>query len=52
MRKEIIKKNYKEKIKLIKKYNQKYYNENLSLIPDSDYDQLKKEISKDKNLYL
>jgi DNA ligase (NAD+) len=44
MNKEIIRNVYKKKIKLIKDYNQKYYNENLSLIPDSDYDKLKKEI--------
>jgi DNA ligase (NAD+) len=44
MNKEVIKNNYKKKIRLIKNYNQKYYNENLSIIPDSDYDQLKKEI--------
>jgi DNA ligase (NAD+) len=44
MNKEIIRNEYKEKIKLIKNYNQKYYNENLSEIPDSDYDKLKKEI--------
>ena len=44
MNKEIIRNEYKKKIKLIKNYNQKYYNENLSEIPDSDYDKLKKEI--------
>jgi DNA ligase (NAD+) len=44
MNKEIIRNKYKEKIKLIKNYNQKYYNDNFSVIPDSDYDNLKKEI--------
>ena len=44
MNKEIIRNKYKEKIKLIKNYNQKYYNDNFSAIPDSDYDNLKKEI--------
>ena len=44
MNKEIIRNEYKKKIRLIKNYNQKYYNENLSVIPDSDYDKLKKEI--------
>ena len=44
MNKEIIKNEYKKKIRLIKNFNQKYYNENLSAIPDSDYDKLKKEI--------
>jgi DNA ligase (NAD+) len=44
MNKNIIRNKYKKKIKLIQSYNQKYYNENLSAIPDSDYDELKKEI--------
>ena len=44
MNKDIIRNRYKKKIKLIQHYNQKYYNENLSVIPDSDYDELKKEI--------
>ena len=44
MNKEIIRNEYKNKIRLIKSYNQKYYNENLSVITDSDYDNLKKEI--------
>ena len=44
MNKEIIRNEYKKKIRLIKNYNQKYYNENLSVILDSDYDKLKKEI--------
>ena len=44
MNKEIIRDEYKKKIRLIKNYNQKYYNENLSVIPDSDYDKLKQKI--------
>ena len=44
MNKEVIRKNYKKKIKLINDYNQKYYDENLPIISDSDYDELKKEI--------
>ena len=44
MNKKIIRNEYKEKIRLIKDYNQKYYNDNLSVIPDADYDKLKKEI--------
>ena len=44
MSKEEIRNKYKKKIKLIKDYNQKYYNENLSIISDSDYDELKIEI--------
>ena len=44
MEKKLIKKAYKEKIKLINKFNKKYYNENLSEISDAEYDYLKKEI--------
>ncbi len=44
MNKDAIKDEYKKKIKLIKDYNQKYYDKNLSIISDSDYDKLKKEI--------
>tara|TARA_B100000161_G_scaffold201997_1_gene147621 strand:+ start:1409 stop:3439 length:2031 start_codon:yes stop_codon:yes gene_type:complete len=41
---DLIKKKYKKKLDLIKYYNQKYYNENISEISDSDYDILKKEL--------
>ena len=41
MKKNLIQKEYK-KIKLFSFYNQKYYNENISEISDSEYDQLKK----------
>ena len=45
-----IKKKYNQKVKLLEKYNKKYFNENLSVIPDSEYDLLKKEIiSLEKN---
>jgi DNA ligase (NAD+) len=44
MNKALIKNKYQEKIRLIKKYNKKYYNENLSTITDSEYDELKKEV--------
>ena len=44
MKKNLIKKEYNKKIKLIKYYNQKYYSENFSEISDSDYDILKREI--------
>ena len=44
MNKDLIKKTYKKKIKLLDYYNQKYYNENASEINDSDFDNLKKEI--------
>jgi len=39
-----IKNKYLNKIKLINHYNKKYYDENISSVPDSDYDLLKKEL--------
>ncbi len=39
-----IKKNYLEKIKKFKKYNESYYNKSFPIIDDSDYDSLKNEI--------
>ena len=44
MNDELIRKEYKKKIKLLNKYNRKYFDENLSVISDSEYDKLKKEI--------
>ena len=44
MKKNLIKKEYSKKIKLIKRYNKAYYDENNSKISDADYDLLKKEI--------
>ena len=44
MNKKLIKDKYKEKIKLINHYNKNYYNDNVSEIPDSDYDTLKKKL--------
>ncbi len=44
MKKNLIKKKYLDKIDLIHHYNKKYYDENISEISDSDYDNLKKEI--------
>ena len=44
MNKNLIKNNYKKKIDLYNYYNKKYYDENISEIPDSDFDQLKKDI--------
>ena len=44
MNKNLIKKKYKDKIKLYTYYNQKYFNENISEISDSEFDLLKKEI--------
>ncbi len=39
-----LKQKYFEKIKLINHYNKKYFDENVSVINDADYDLLKKEI--------
>ena len=44
MNKELIRKDYEKKIRLLNKYNCKYFDENLSVISDSEYDKLKKEI--------
>ena len=44
MNNELILKEYKKKIRLLNKYNRKYFNENLSVISDSEYDKLNKEI--------
>ncbi|MFL2852047.1 MAG: NAD-dependent DNA ligase LigA [Candidatus Pelagibacter sp.] len=44
MNKDLIKEEYKKKIKLLNYYNQQYYNENTSQISDSDFDFLKKEV--------
>ncbi|MBD1159392.1 NAD-dependent DNA ligase LigA [Pelagibacterales bacterium SAG-MED19] len=44
MNKDLIKKRYKEKIKLINHYNKKYFDENISEVSDAKYDKLKNEI--------
>ena len=44
MKKSLIKKEYLKKIKLIRRYNKVYYDENNSEVSDADYDLLKKEI--------
>ena len=44
MNKDLIKKKYKEKLRLYIYYNKKYYEDNVSEISDSDFDSLKKEI--------
>ena len=44
MNKDLIKKKYYEKIKLINHFNKKYFDENISEINDAKYDQLKNEI--------
>ena len=51
MNKNLIRKEYKKKIKLISYYNQKYFDENISKISDSKYDTLKKEIISLENKY-
>ena len=44
-------KEYKKKIKLIKKLNKFYYDKSSPIVSDSDYDNLKKEIiSLEKNI--
>ena len=40
MNNELILKEYKKKIRLLNKYNRKYFNENLSVISDSEYDKI------------
>ena len=45
MNKKLIKDKYKEKIKLIRIYNQKYYNENQPEIHDDKYDETEHEIT-------
>tara|TARA_B100001057_G_scaffold456823_1_gene504590 strand:+ start:15018 stop:17048 length:2031 start_codon:yes stop_codon:yes gene_type:complete len=44
MNKDLIKKKYKTKIEKLKFYNQKYYDENISEVLDSEFDELKKDI--------
>ena len=44
MNKDLIKNQYKKKIKLLSHYNKVYYNDNISEITDSEYDDLKKDI--------
>ena len=48
---ESIKKEYLKKIKLVKKYNQLYYDESRPEISDSQFDKLKKEIIDLENKY-
>ena len=51
MNKALIKKKYQKKIKLYNYYNKKYYNENVSEITDSEFDDLKKEIIVEEKKY-
>ena len=45
MKDKLIKNEYQKKIKLLNKYNRKYYDQNLSIISDIEYDELKKKDS-------
>ncbi len=47
----LIKKEYKKKIKSLNYYNKKYFDENISEISDSKFDQIKKEIIQLENKY-
>ena len=51
MNKKLIVKEYNKKIQLIKHYNQKYFEDNISKITDKEYDELKKEILFLENKY-
>ena len=51
MNKDLIKKKYKEKIKLYNFYNKKYFNENISEVSDAKFDLLKSEIINLENRY-
>ena len=44
MDKKKIKKLYKSKVNLLKKYNENYFDKNKSLISDKEYDEIKKEV--------
>ena len=44
MNKNLIKKSYREKIKLLNYYNKKYYSENISEVSDTIFDNIKKEV--------
>ena len=44
MNKELIKKKYKEKIKLINQYNRFYYDKSEPKVSDKEYDELKNDI--------
>ena len=51
MKKDLIKKNYNKKLKLLNHYNKKYYDESISEVSDDIYDNLKKEIIEFENKY-
>ena len=51
MDKKNVKHLYNSKIKLLKTYNQSYFDKNNSLVSDEEYDDLKKEILELENNY-
>ena len=51
MDKKNVKQLYNSKIKLLKTYNQSYFDKNNSLVSDEEYDDLKKEILELENNY-
>ena len=51
MKNDLINKNYKKKIKLIEKYSKNYYDKNIPLVTDQEFDSLKKEIINLENTY-
>ena len=46
-----LRKKYLEKIKLIKKYNEAYYNHSKPIVDDATYDNIKKEINEIEKKY-
>ncbi len=51
MKKNLIIKEYKSKIKLIQRYNDYYYDKDKPIVPDKEYDELKKKIILLENKY-
>ena len=51
MNKDLIKKKYNKKIKLLNDYNKKYYDQNISEVSDTIYDNLKREVINLENKY-
>ena len=49
MNKDLVKKKYLKKIKEFTYYNKKYFDENISEITDSEFDQIKNDIIKFEN---
>ena len=51
MNKNLVKKKYLKKIKEFTYYNKKYFDENISEVTDSEFDQIKNDIIKLENNY-